>query len=92
MWTTVPKPGAQTYTNLNPQGREQYDQPTIFYDDPNIFYDGINPSQWTDVAKPIGEGTITIMSGMATGLIMPPTYTTSHTITSSRWTKVHKPT
>jgi hypothetical protein len=54
MWTTVPKPGAQTYTNIGPMGKEQYDQSSLTYDDANVFYDGINPSQWTDVAKPTG--------------------------------------
>lgn len=52
MWTTVPKPTTPTWTNTNPQGKEQYDQPSIAYDDVNVFYDGINQSQWTDVAKP----------------------------------------
>lgn len=51
-WINVSKPGAQSYTNLNPQGREQYDQASIEYDDINVFYDGTNPSQWTDVSKP----------------------------------------
>lgn len=53
MWTNIPKPSSQTYTNLNPMGREQYDQIDIMYDDPNIFYDGINPNQWTDINKPV---------------------------------------
>lgn len=51
-WTTVPKPRAQTYSNLNPMGKEQYDQATLVYDDSGTFYDGINPAQWTDIAKP----------------------------------------
>ena len=52
VWTKVSKPGAQAYTNENPQGREQYDQFNVFYDDPNVFYDGVNPGQWTDISKP----------------------------------------
>lgn len=52
MWTTIAKPGPQAYTNLNPQGKEQYDQASILYDDPNVFYDGVNQMEWTDVAKP----------------------------------------
>ncbi len=51
-WNNVPKPGAQAYTNLNPVGKEQYDQFDIMYDDPNVFYDGVNPLQWSNVAKP----------------------------------------
>lgn len=54
MWTNIPKPTGLTYTNVNPMGKEQYDQVDITYDDSNVFYDGINPNQWTDVAKPIG--------------------------------------
>lgn len=51
-WTTVPKPTGTNYTNVNPVGKEQYDQPSIMYNDPNVFYDGVNQNQWTDVAKP----------------------------------------
>lgn len=53
MWTSVAKPSAQTYTNVNPVGREQYDQSNIEYDSSTTYYDGINPNQWTDVTKPI---------------------------------------
>lgn len=52
MWNNVSKPAAQTYTNVNAQGNEQYDDANILYDDPNVFYDGINPAQWTDINKP----------------------------------------
>lgn len=51
-WNAVAKPTAQTYTNANPQGKEQYDQTDITYDSSTTYYDGENPSQWTDVAKP----------------------------------------
>jgi hypothetical protein len=51
-WTPIAKPGAQTYTNVNPMGKEQYDQADVMYDDPNVFYDGINPNQWTEINKP----------------------------------------
>jgi hypothetical protein len=51
-WTNVPKPNAQSYTNLNPMGKEQYDQSDIIYDSTTTYYDGVNPSQWTDIAKP----------------------------------------
>lgn len=52
MWTNVPKPTSSTYTMLNPQGKEQYDQASLSYDDANTFYDGINITQWTSVNKP----------------------------------------
>lgn len=50
-WTTVSKPSAQTYSNVNPSGREQYDDPEILFDDPDTYYDGINPNMWTDVSR-----------------------------------------
>ena len=51
-YTNVPKPSAQTYTNTNPMGKEQYDEPSLTYDDSSTFYDGVNPSQYTAVSKP----------------------------------------
>jgi len=94
-WTTISKPGPATYTNLNSQGREQYDQATLSYDDSSTFYDGINQDQWTMLAKPTGGSnfTATIQVGMVTGLIMPPTYSTEHVIqvNSDIWTKIPKP-
>ena len=86
-WTSVSKPGAQTYTTVNPQGKETYDQSSIEYDSADTYYDGINPSQWTDVAKPTGNSFILV--GMATGLITPPTYSKEWGI--DRWTNVPKP-
>lgn len=53
MWNNVPKPVGPTYTNVNPQGKEQYDQADITYDSANTYYDGINPNQWNDVSKPV---------------------------------------
>ena len=55
-WTPIAKPGAQTYTNINPQGKEQYDQVSLAYDDASTYYDGINPSQWSNIAKPTATG------------------------------------
>ena len=52
MYTNVAKPGAQTYTNLNPMGKEQYDQADLTYDSSATYYDGFNPSQYTNVTKP----------------------------------------
>lgn len=51
-WTKVAKPIGPTYTNVNTQGKEQYDQASLTYDDSNTFYDGVNPAQWTNVTKP----------------------------------------
>ena len=54
-WTSVAKPTTSTYTTINPQGKEQYDQADIEYDDADIYYDGVNPNQWTDVVKPVSS-------------------------------------
>ncbi len=55
-YTYVPKPTAGTYTNLNPQGKEQYDQASLTYDDANTFYDGVNQTQYTKIAKATAQG------------------------------------
>lgn len=86
-WTLIAKPGAQNWTDEHPQGKEQYDESTIEYDSAGTFYDGINPMQWTDVAKPTSR--VVIQAGMATGLITPPTY--SRAITAESWVRVPKP-
>lgn len=52
----IPKPTAASYTNLNPQGKEQYDQASIAYDDANTFYDGVNMGQYTKVGKATAQG------------------------------------
>lgn len=52
MWSNIPKPTASNYTNVNPQGKTQYDQVDITYDDPNMFYDGLDVNMWTDIGKP----------------------------------------
>lgn len=51
-YTKISKPGAQTYTNLNTIGKEQYDQADITYDSATTFYDGVNQSQYTNITKP----------------------------------------
>lgn len=51
-WTNVAKPNSSNYMNINPQGREQYDQSNIEYDSATTYYDGVNPNQWSEVAKP----------------------------------------
>ena len=51
-WTNIPKPNSQTYSNVNPVGKEQYNQVDITYDSTTTFYDGVNQSQWTNISKP----------------------------------------
>lgn len=52
-YVNVNKPTIPTYTNVNSQGREQYDQADVMYDDPNVFYDGVNQTFYSNVAKPV---------------------------------------
>ncbi len=68
-WTNITKPGAQTYTNLNPIGKEQYDQANLTYDDLNTFYDGVNVNQWTNIAKPqnLDQSQLTVTSNETFG-------------------------
>lgn len=54
VYTNITKPSGTSYTNQNPIGKEQYDDPSLMYDDTSAFYDGINPSQYTSVTKPSG--------------------------------------
>lgn len=53
-WTNVPKPTGTSYTNVNDQGRHQYDDYAVMYDD-IIFYDGVDQSMWTNVSKPVSS-------------------------------------
>ncbi len=87
-WTKVTKPTSTSYTNVNPIGREHYDDTGVTYDSAIVFYDGVNLSAWTKVAKPGGSA---IVVGMATGLLMPLTYSAGYG-TGSAWTKVNKAT
>lgn len=51
-WTPIAKPSTSAYTNVNAQGKEQYDQASLTYDDVNTFYDGVNTTAWTNLNKP----------------------------------------
>lgn len=53
-YTNIAKPNATTYTDLNPQGREQFDDIVIAYDDAGIFYDGTDENAYTALSKPTG--------------------------------------
>lgn len=54
-WTKVTKPSVATWTSVNPQGKEQYDQASLTYDSPTTYYDGVVPNQWTSVTKPVSS-------------------------------------
>lgn len=51
-YTYIAKPTSSVYTNLNPQGREQYDQSDVTYDSATTFYDGVDLNAYTSIAKP----------------------------------------
>lgn len=55
-YTKIPKPTAGNYMNVNPVGKEQYDQSSITYDSANTFYDGINMTQYTKIPKASVQG------------------------------------
>ena len=54
-WINIAKPISSVYTFVNPQGKEQYDQPSLTYDDANVFYDGVNQGAYTNTAKPVSS-------------------------------------
>ena len=85
-WTNVSKPTGRPYTNINADGKTQYDQSNITYDDSNVYYDGVDQFAWTDIAKPTAP---IIQVGIASGLLIPLTFTSS--IVGSDWTNVSKP-
>lgn len=53
-YTKIAKPSGTNYTQVNPMGREGFDDANILFDDPNVFFDGYNVSQYTKINKPSG--------------------------------------
>ena len=82
-WTNISKPTGTTYTNVNPVGKEQYDQPNLTYNDTSTFYDGVNQLAWTNLAKPVTPTWATIAGTWAAYL---------YTWDESNWTNIAKPT
>lgn len=52
-WTKITKASGDSYTYVNPAGKEQYDEPTILYDDSTVGYDG-TPATYTKITKASG--------------------------------------
>jgi hypothetical protein len=53
-YTNVAKPTGTPYSNINVQGREQYDQSNLTYDSSAVFYDSEDFNAYVNVAKPVG--------------------------------------
>jgi len=89
-YTKIAKPTGTSYTQVNDQGRERYDESSIEYNESTTFYNSINTSQYTNIAKPTG-GTTQRLAGMTLGLLIPLTGSQTE-ITGTDWVKVAKPT
>ena len=88
-YTNVSKPTGTGYTKLSPQGNEFFDDTTATFDSATVFFDGPSLSAWTKVDRPRNYENINV--GMATGLLMPLTYSRNYRAGDS-WIKVNKPT
>lgn len=60
-YTRILKPTGTPYTNVNTQGKQQYDQPDIMYDSANVLYDSVNNAAYTAVPKPTGTPYINVI-------------------------------
>ncbi len=84
IYTKIPKATGTPYTKLNPVlGSSRYGYAVYGVS----LYGG--STIYTKIPKPAGGKTIT--AGMATGLLMPPTYSEDMTV-GDIWTKINKAT
>ena len=54
-YTNVNKPTGASYSNVNPVGKQNYDDATTTYDSSITFYDGIESGVYTNIGKPVGS-------------------------------------
>lgn len=54
-YTNVSKPTGADYTNLNPVGKQLYDDINTIYDSASTDYDGTESGAWTNTSKPTGS-------------------------------------
>lgn len=54
-YTNVSKPTGTTYTNVNPTGKQVYDDANTTYDASTTNYDGAESGVWTNISKPTGS-------------------------------------
>ena len=52
-YTKINKPSDASYTNVNPEGKQAYNDSSVSYNDSTVYYNSINPNAYTMVAKPI---------------------------------------
>lgn len=53
-YTNINKPTVTGYNNLNPVGKQTFDDAGVSYDDSATTYDGTDPILYTNVSKPVG--------------------------------------
>jgi len=51
-YTNIPKPTSTSYTSLNFQGKQIFDDANLTYDDASAYYDTVNMNQYTSHSKP----------------------------------------
>lgn len=51
-YTRINKPTDATYTSVNEEGKQVYDQYDVKYDESTVYYDGVNPNAYTSVSRP----------------------------------------
>ena len=54
-YANIPKPTGASYSNVNPVGKQTYDDANTTYDSLNSFYDGIESGVYINISKPIGS-------------------------------------
>lgn len=89
-YTKISKPTGTGYTVINPTGKQVFDDANTTYDSATAFYDGIESGVWTNITKPTGIAFI--VKGMASGLMIPLTYSKEYTAGANLYTNVSKPT
>lgn len=54
-YTNVPKPTSSVYSNVNPVGKQTFDDANTAYDSSVTPYDGVDMGAWTNVSKPVSS-------------------------------------
>lgn len=54
-YTNISKPTGANYTNINPVGKQLFDDANTAYDSSTTDYDGSESGVWTNISKPTGS-------------------------------------